>query len=149
LPFELRQIAAKYPVSLYTGDNCAPCMSARAMLTARGIPFVEKSVKTAEDSQALQRISGDNTLPFATIGAQQLKGFSDSEWTQFLNAAGYPAVSILPPSYRNPSATPLVAISAAPSATTNTGSNASTAPRPAARPVQPPPEAGNPSGIRF
>src|SRR5690349_8456423 len=37
LPFELRQVAAKYPVTIYTGENCSPCGSARSMLTSRGI----------------------------------------------------------------------------------------------------------------
>ena len=144
LPFELRQVAQKYPVTLYTGENCGPCQSARAMLVTRGVPFFEKTVTTAEDSQALQRLSGENSLPFATLGSQQLKGFSDAEWTQFLNAAGYPATSVMPSSYRQPAATPLVAVAAAPSAT------AASAPVRAAAPtLQPAPAAANPSGIRF
>ncbi len=146
LPFELRQVAQKYPVTLYTGENCGPCQSARSMLISRGIPFAEKSVMTPEDSQALQRLSGENTLPFATIGGQQLKGFSDSEYTQFLNAAGYPATSVLPASYRQAAATPMVAVSAAPATT----SSAPVAPpRDAAPAAQPAPAAANPSGIRF
>lgn len=144
LPFELRQVAQRYPVTLYTGDNCSPCQSARSMLITRGVPFVEKSVSTPEDSQALQRLSGENSLPFATIGGQQLKGFSDVEWTQFLNAAGYPASSVLPSSYRQASATPLVAVSAAPASIAPAG------PERAAPPVaQPAPTAASPSGIRF
>ena len=146
LPFELRQVAGKYPVTLYTGDNCSPCGAARAHLTTRGIPFSEKTVTTDADSKALQRLSGESMLPFATIGSQQLKGFADSEWTQFLNAAGYPATSVLPPSYRPPAATPLVAAEAAP-ASTPTGTGPAIA-RPAA-PVQPAPAANNPAGIRF
>lgn len=145
LPFELRQIASKYPVTLYTGENCGPCVSARSMLTTRGVPFTEKTVITAEDSQALQRISGDNALPFATIGGQQLKGFSDSEWTQFLNAAGYPAASVLPANYRQAPATPLVAVTTAPSAAPNAAAPA----RPAAPTAQEAPAPGNPAGIRF
>lgn len=155
LPFELRQVASKYPVTLYTGDNCSPCALARAMLVTRGIPFAEKTVTTAEDSQALQRLSGDSSLPFATIGGQQLKGFSDSEWTQFLNAAGYPASSVLPASYRQGAATPLVALVAAPAgkavAADNGGVNGSGPAAPArtlSRPVVPAPST-NPSGIRF
>ncbi len=143
LPFELRQVAQKYPVMLYTGENCGPCQSARSMLITRGVPFSEKTVTTAEDSQALQRLSGENSLPFATIGGQQLKGFSDAEWTQFLNAAGYPASSALPSTYRQPAATPLVAVAAAPAAT------ASVPARPAAQAPQPAPAIANPSGIRF
>ena len=144
LPFELRQVVQKYPVTLYTGDNCGPCQSARTMLMARGVPFAEKSVLTPEDSQALQRLSGENSLPFATIGGQQLKGFSDAEWTQFLNAAGYPATSILPGSYRQAAATPLVTVSAAPATTA-----AAPAPARAAAPAQTAPAAASPSGIRF
>ena len=144
LPFELRQVAQKYPVTLYTGENCGPCQSARSMLITRGVPFSEKTVSTIEDSQALQRLSGENSLPFATIGGQQLKGFSDAEWTQFLNAAGYPAASVLPSTYRQPAATTLVTVAAAP---------ATTAPevptRAAAPTAQPTPAAVNPSGIRF
>ena len=144
LPFELRQIAQKYPVTLYTGENCGPCQSARSMLTARGVPFSEKTVLTSEDSQALQRLSGENSLPFATIGGQQLKGFSDAEWTQFLNAAGYPVASVLPSTYRQPAATNLVTVAAAPATT------APAAPARAAIPAgQPAPAGVNPSGIRF
>ena len=148
LPFELRQIASKYPVKLYTGENCGPCASARALLLTRGVPFTEKTVITVDDAAALQRLSGDNFLPFGTIGGQQLKGFSDAEWTQFLNAAGYPASSILPSNYRQPPATPLVAIEVAPSAAP--AAAASTAPsRSAPAPVQPSRTADNPGGIRF
>ena len=124
LPFELRQIAAKYPVTLYTGDNCAPCGAGRSLLTSRGIPFTEKTVTTNEDVQTLQRLSGDSSLPFMTIGSQQLKGFSDAVWTQYLNAAGYPPSSVLPSSYRPLAATPLVAVAKA--ATPAAGASAST-----------------------
>jgi len=144
LPFDLRQVVQRYPVTLYTGDNCSPCQSARSMLITRGVPFAEKSVTTPEDSQALQRLSGESSLPFATIGGQQLKGFSDVEWTQFLNAAGYPASSVLPSSYRQAAATTLVAVSAAPAAI------APAAPERVAVPAaQPAPAAASPSGIRF
>lgn len=149
LPFELRQVATKYPVTLYVGDNCGPCGAGRSLLTSRGIPFTEKTVNTSEDGQALQRLSGDKSLPFLTIGSQQLKGFSDSEWTQFLNAAGYPPSSVLPASYRPPAATPLVTTATAPATGTaagrETGSSTS-----AARPAPPPPQPNeNPAGIKF
>jgi glutaredoxin len=147
LPFELRQIAQKYPVTLYTGDNCSPCQSARTLLLSRGIPFVEKTVNTNDDALALQRLSGDTSLPFATIGGQQLKGFSDSEWTQFLNAAAYPSTSLLPASYKQPPATPMVAVSAA---SANAAARAPAAPAAAPAPaVQAAPAPANPAGIRF
>ena len=158
LPFELRQVASKYPVTLYTGDNCVPCSSGRSLLTSRGIPFAEKTVTTAEDSQALQRMSGETSLPFVTIGSQQLKGFSDAEWTQYLNAAGYPATSALPTSYRAPAPAPLISIAAAPAPTAATGESPAAGAtagttvitRPA-RPARPAvqPNSGNPAGIQF
>lgn len=145
LPFELRQVAGKYPVTLYTGENCAPCGSGRAMLTSRGIPFTERTVTTADDAQALLRLSGDNTLPLVTIGGQQIKGYSDSEWTQFLDAAGYPKASVLPAGYRNVAASPMVAVQR-PSAQ----APAAAPPAPAAIAAPPAPEtASNPAGIRF
>ena len=110
LPFELRQVANKYPVALYTASKCGPCDSARAMLNGRGIPFTERTVNTPEDAESLQRISGDTSLPFVTLGGQRLKGFTDSEWTQYLDAAGYPKTSVLAAGYKNPAPTPLVAI---------------------------------------
>ncbi len=144
LPFELRKVAGQYPVTLYTGENCGPCGSARSLLAARGIPFSEKTVGSNEDIQALQRLSGDSSLPFLTIGGQQLKGFSDSEWTQFLDAAGYPKTSALPPNYRREPATPLVTVAAQPAP----AERGATRPA-AAAPAAPTPAAQNPAGIRF
>ena len=148
LPYELRQVASKYPVTLYVGDNCGPCGAGRSLLTSRGIPFAEKTVNSNEDGQALQRLSGDRSLPFMTIGSQQLKGFSDSEWTQFLDAAGYPSSSTLPASYRQPAATPLVAVAAAPAvaAAVPAARPAIPVPAPAPRPAT---NNDNPAGIKF
>jgi len=109
LPFELRQAAAAYPVTLFSGPECAPCVQGRALLTNRGIPFTEKTVSTNEDIGALKRLIGTPTLPVLTIGGQQLKGYSEVEWRQYLDAAGYPSSSQLPASYRQPSPAPLVA----------------------------------------
>ena len=142
LPFELRQVVGKYPVTLYSANNCGPCSNGRTFLTQRGIPFTEKTINTPEDSDALQRISGANSLPFLTIGAQQLKGFSDAEWTQFLNAAEYPATSQLPAGYHNPAAAPLVVLQ-------KPTPPAKREEAPAARAPTPPDNASNPAGIRF
>lgn len=152
LPFELRQLASKYPVTLYTGENCGPCNSGRSLLASRGIPFAERTVTTSEDSQALQRMSGEASLPFLTIGSQQLKGFSDAEWTQYLNAAGYPATSALPAGYRAPAPAPLVSVAAGESSATGATPGTTVTTRPAARPARPavpPPNANNPAGIQF
>ena len=148
LPFELRQVAARYPVTLYSGPNCVPCGTGRSFLSQRGIPFSEKSVSSAEDIEALGRISGGSaSLPLLTVGGQQLKGYSEHEWAQFLDAAGYPRSSQLPTSYRQPAATPLV------TATTvrppETASAEPTAPAPAPAPRAPAATGNNPAGITF
>ncbi len=151
LPLELRQPATRFPVTLYTGSDCTPCTSARNLLIARGIPFTERTVSTNEDIDALQRLSGSTNLPFGTIGSQQLAGFSDSEWTQYLDAAGYPKQSQLPANYRRPAAIPLVAVKAAePASAAASGPSArAQAPQRTPAPVNEGPTPGNPAGIRF
>ncbi len=146
LPFELRQVASRYPVVLYTSAECAPCNSGRNLLNARGIPYAERTISTNEDAEALKRLSGQASLPFLTIGSQQIKGYSDSEWTQFLDAAGYPKQSALPSAYRRAAPTPLVAVApaAAPAPATTAQSQSAEAPAPS---VAPP--VTNPAGIRF
>jgi len=141
----LRQLVAKYPVTLYSSSDCAPCDSARKLLTARGVPFSEKTIGTARDALALRTLSGNNAVPFLTIGAQHLLGFSVSEWTQYLNAAGYPQSSTLPANYRPSPAVPLAPL--------ETPAAPASAPEPAAPalPVIPATNTGpgNPAGIRF
>jgi glutaredoxin len=110
LPFELRSAASRYPVTLYTGQGCGPCGGARSFLASRGIPYTERTVNSNEDAAALRKLSGDLRVPFLTIGSQQLRGFSETEWTQFLDAAGYPKTSQLPSNYRNPPPAPIVAV---------------------------------------
>ncbi len=148
LPYELRLVSQRYPVTLYSGDECGPCGAARTLLTTRGIPFEERTVKSNADVEALQRLSNQNALPLLTIGSQQLKGFSDVEWSQYLDAAGYPKSNSLPAGYRNGPVRPLVAQQATPAP------RAAEAPAPAAQPVAPPPASSeptpsNPAGIKF
>ena len=153
LPYELRQIANRFPVTLYTGNDCPPCTSARNLLTSRGVPFTERTVSSNEDIAALQRLSGGTGLPFGTIGGQQLAGFSEAEWTQYLDAAGYPKQSALPRNYRQPAPTPLVAVKAVEPAAAPAASAPAVAPAPSrARPPAPVndgPSPSNPAGIRF
>ena len=151
LPFELRSAAGKYPVTLYSRTGCGPCDAGRSYLTSRGIPFSEKTIQSQEDVEALQRLAGTPaTLPFMTIGGQQLKGYSQVEWGQFLDAAGYPRTSQLPAGYRQPQATPLVAgAPLVPPPGVPAGGNlpgdapAATAPTPSG------PNPANPAGIQF
>lgn len=144
LPYELRQVTSRYPVTLYTSKECAPCNSGRNLLNARGIPYTEKTITTAQDAEALKRLNSDGSMPFLTIGGQQIKGYSDGEWSQYLDAAGYPKQSQLPSSYQRPAPSPLVAVKPVEVATPK---STTTATSPAAVPVAPP--VTNPAGIRF
>lgn len=141
LPFDLRQAATRFPVTLYTSPDCVPCSSGRALLVNRGVPFNEKTVVSNQDIEALQRLAGAPSLPFLTIGGQQIKGFAEGEWAQFLDAAGYPKTSQLPPGYVRAPATPMVAAQAP--------QPPRPAPNTAVAPPPPPPVADNPAGIRF
>ena len=148
LPFELRQVATRYPVTLYSGPNCVPCGTGRSFLSQRGIPFSEKSVSSPEDIEALGRISGGSaSLPLLTVGGQQLKGYSEHEWSQFLDAAGYPRSSQLPASYRQPGATPLVTATTVRPPETAAAEPTPAAPAPAPR--APAATGSNPAGITF
>jgi glutaredoxin len=144
LPIELREVAAKYPVTLYASGECRPCDSARELLTRRGIPFAEKRVTSSEDIEALERLVGGRSVPALTIGAQQLRGLNENDWTAYLDAAGYPKESRLPRAWRNGPVTPLVAArEVAPPAPA--ARRAPAAPAPATTNANEPP----PSKIRF
>lgn len=145
LPLELRQAAARYPVTLYTlVGACEPCEAARQLLRKRGIPFTEKQVQSAEDSEALERLSGGRDAPTLSIGTQIMRGLAPEVWGSYLDAAGYPRESKLPATYQYPPATPLTERRVANAAR----APVARAPEPqAAEPAAPPP--ANPAGIKF
>jgi glutaredoxin len=149
LPFELRQVVAKYPVVLYTAPGCSPCDTGRALLTSRGVPFTERTITTNEDADALKRLAGESSVPFLTIGGQKIKGMSDVEWTQYLDAAGYPKTSLLGASYKNPAPTPLVSVQKieTPAAVPKAAERAPV--REAPTPSTPVANPSNPAGIQF
>jgi glutaredoxin len=141
LPLEVRQATSRYPVMLYGMKACDPCEAGRQLLRQRGIPFTEKLILTAEDGDALQRLFGGRDAPVLTIGAQVLRGLSPDVWNSYLDSAGYPRESRLPPSYQYPTALPL----------TEPAAPAPVARRPVepAPRVEPQPEPASPTGIRF
>lgn len=144
LPFELRQVASKYPVTLYTGKDCSPCDQGRQSLRQRGIPFTEKSVETAADAKALQRLENTSQLPVLRIGTQQVKGYSDTEWQSYLDAAGYPKQSSLT-GYQWADATPLAPAAASAPATRSPATPRAPATAGGANGTAP----ADPSGFRF
>jgi glutaredoxin len=163
LPFELRQVASRYPVTLYTSAPCAPCDAGRALLRQRGVPFVERQIKTNDDIEALTKLSGGTGMPFLTIAGKPIKGFSEGEWHGYLDAAGYPSESQLPSTFRGPDPSPLTmpkptlsgALPSSDTANNDNGAQQPTAPqtrrpRPALVPPSPnAPSPSNPAGIKF
>ena len=146
LPYALQQVVSRYPVTLYTNADCAPCINARILLTQRGVPFAERTIASNEDIDAYKRLNSDNTLPMLTIATQQIKGYEEGEWTKYLDAAGYPKTSTLPRNYSNPAATPLATPQVAKKATEKP--TADKAPAVVGRPASA--ESGsNPAGIKF
>lgn len=141
LPLELRTVAERFPVILYTSADCPPCDNARAMLQQRGIPHAERMVSSDDDTAALQRITNGRTVPALTVGGQALRGFLEADWQATLDLAGYPKESRLPRGWSAGPATPLVARAPAPDAPA-----AAPAPTPAPAPAEPAPASG---GIRF
>jgi len=138
LPYEVRQAASRYPVTLYTSADCAPCDQGRNAL---------KTIQTAEDEKALQRLESATNLPVLRIGTQQLKGFAAGDWNSFLDAAEYPKQSKLPPNYQWPKPAPLVAV--APKPASSPGNGRAEAPGNARQVTSPIDPASNPTGIRF
>lgn len=142
VPYELRPVVSRFPVTLYTSANCAPCDSGRALLKQRGIPFAERTVSSPDDQAMLKRNEGIESVPLLRIGGQQIKGFSADEWNSYLSTAGYPEQSKLPSSYTHPAPTPLAPRAAASGAEGEPSA-------PATPSVAPPATGSSPSRFRF
>jgi Domain of unknown function (DUF4124) len=137
LPFALREVASRFPATLYTAGDCGDaCRQARSFLVQRGVPFQERIANTAEERDAWVRIVGGPEAPALQIGQQWLRAFAPAAWDETLTVAGYPRQSLLPASWQPPKPVPLIAprVVEAPK------------PLPPAAPAAP---ADNPSGIRF
>ncbi len=100
LPYELARALKLHPVTLYTTARCDACDQGRALLRARGIPFAEKTVNTAEDREQLHRAGGKDELPLLVVGNRPVTGFAAGTWNEALDAASYPRKTMLPPGYR-------------------------------------------------
>ena len=150
LPLEVKQASSKYPLTLYTAKDCSSCDAARSYLQGRGVPYTEKTITSNDEIAALKKLSGADSVPFATLGGQHLKGFNSNDWSAYLDAAGYPAKSQLPASYRQAAAVPLIPKAVKPAAA-STGAAAPEGAAPAGsnsiEPKRVTPD--NPSGIVF
>jgi glutaredoxin len=101
LPYALKQAVAKYPVVLYSSNDCVPCKMAREALTKRGVPFSEKLITNGNDAEQFKKLGfADVTLPSITVGKEKSVGFETSAYDRLLDAAGYPRSSLLPSTYK-------------------------------------------------
>lgn len=147
LPVDLQRLVQRFPVTLFTAADCGPCNEGRQFLQQRGVPYTERVVANNDDIAALERTVGGRTVPALTVGGQALRGFNGSDWTSYLDAAGYPRESRLPRGWAPPAPAPLVARAPVPAAQ-NPAAPPVAAPEPP--PVPQPettPEGG--TGIRF
>jgi glutaredoxin len=101
LPFAVKQVAAKYPVVLYSAPDCGPCATAKIHLAKRGVPFSEKQVRNAADATAFKSLGfSELSFPAISIGAQKQNGFEAGALDTLLDAAGYPKSAKLPATYQ-------------------------------------------------
>jgi glutaredoxin len=142
LPFALRPVVARFPVTLFTSGDCGDaCVMARSHLARRGIPYTERTASTLEERESWTRIVGGSETPTLQVGGQAIRGgFVPASWDETLDVAGYPRNSLLPPTWQTPAALPLLPPRPAPPATPPS-SNRNERPEPASE--------GNPGGIRF
>ena len=142
LPYETRQAMTKFPVTLYRTKDCPVCDDARRALRQRGVPFNEYTVVTSDDFTAYKSRFNSSNFPTVIVGGKSLSGYSPTDLSGYLDAAGYPAQARLT-GYNWPAAVPLVPPRAAP-APANAGVPAPTASAPTS--LLPPPSQ---SGIQF
>ena len=154
LPLELRQASSRFPVTLYSAENCPSCTAGKTLLAQRGIPYTERVIRTEEEALELERNIGWRTVPTLTIGAQALRGLSAAEWGAYLDVAGYPTESRLPKGWKASSAAASAASGAAPNAEAapapRAGANTTPSTSPSTSPIAAPDLTPAPPGkIRF
>lgn len=123
LPYETRRAQQNFPVTLYVGSGCGEtCNQARSLLSKRGIPFAEKTLRTKDEIDAFKRLTGSEFVPTLAVGTNFLKGFLESQWHSELDVAGYPKSA----PYRAPNIQPAVPADANPVAPENAPKNPAT-----------------------
>ena len=110
LPYELRQVVQRYPVTLYTSDECGPCGAGRSLLVTRGVPFEERTVKTNEDVDALQRLSGQDVPAAAVDRRAAAQGLLRRRMVAVPRCGRLSEEHPAAGGYRSPPAQPLVAL---------------------------------------
>lgn len=155
LPFLLRNVAARHPVTVYSTNPCGACDLARSHLIRRGIPYSERTVRTAQDLEAFAKLGFTGmALPVILVGQERLNGYDAGRLDRSLDVVGYPGTSMLPSTWRPPVASPLApsADPESPAASGTTDGNPretpGSLPFTTLRP-EPAPRPGSSTGIRF
>ncbi len=149
LPVALKTAAARFPVTLYTGRDCAPCGQARAHLAKRGIPYSEKTITSAADAQAFKKLGfPDLSVPALTVGQERQSGYEAGAWDGLLDLGGYPKASLLPPDFKGANPEALAGEKPGPAGRFVERFVKQERP-PAAAEIQAPPLLTSPSSIRF
>ena len=96
LPYETQVAMKRNPVTVYVAEGCAPCDSARELLSRRGVPYTERNAQgNREEAEAVKKLTGATEVPVLLVGNRSVKGWDESAWSAALDAAGYPR-SMLP-----------------------------------------------------
>ena len=103
----MREVAAKFPVTLYSAPKCAPCDAARAYLKQRGVPYreIDVSEKNPQAQQDMIKKVGQLSIPTITVGSKVMNGFVESLLAGELDSAGYPKPEAGSEAGENPEAT--------------------------------------------
>ena len=96
-PYVLQMARKNFPVTLYTSVGCEPCVEARKLLNARGVPFREVSVASEQQIEELKKMTGSASVPVMLVGSSLQRGFEEGAYQAMLDGAGYPKAGILPP----------------------------------------------------
>lgn len=108
LPYELRVAVERFPVTLYTGANCAPCDQGRTLLRQRGVPFTERTITYVEEVEKMKKDGFGSVLPIVVIGQQRQTGFDAAAWKLALDVSGYPEQSRLPADFKPAAPKPVI-----------------------------------------
>lgn len=89
LPDESRIAAKKYPITLYSFEECGdPCKQAEAFLDKRGVPYTVKSSNA--DKAEMKKLTGKLEAPVIVFGnTAPIAGFEEGRWNRELDLAGY------------------------------------------------------------
>lgn len=155
LPFALRNVTARHPVTVYSTTPCGACDLARSHLVRRGIPYSERTIRTSQDLDAFAKLGFTGmALPVILVGRERVNGYDAERLDRSLDVVGYPATSMLPPTWRPAVASPLAPSAdpePPPSSTVSDGGpreTPGTLPFTTLRP-EPAPRPGSSTGIRF